>query len=112
MVDTVKLQKKGRLPSGSHDALAAKYRISITTVKRLWNPIRKSLLDGSLGLININNKRKGNCSRRKKDHQEILDAIKAIHYKERRSLRSLQVSLEKKGIKVALSALSLIGKEN
>ena len=40
-----------------------------------------------------------------------MDAIKTVHLKYRRSLRTMYVALKKKGVGVSLSTLSCIGKE-
>ena len=48
---------------------------------------------------------------KKKNRREITDAIKTIRFKDRRSLRTMQVALKRKGVDVSLSTLSSIGKE-
>ena len=110
MYETLKIQKDARLPKGSHDTLSAKYKISVKTVKRLWQPVRAALLNGDTK-VDISVKRKGNCGRKKKNRKEITDAIKIIRFKDRRSLRTMQVALKRKGVDVSLSTLSSIGKK-
>mgnify|MGYP003343482808 CR=1 FL=1 len=81
------MQKNARLPKGIHDSLSAKYRMSIKTVKRLWKPVRIVLLQGHTS-VDISVNRKGNCGRKKMDRKEILEAIKTVHFKDRKTLRS------------------------
>ena len=50
----------------------------------------------------------GKCGRKEKDHTASKATIKTIDYHKRKTVRLLQESLQRKGHKIALSALSKI----
>ncbi len=110
--ETLKIQKLERLLKVSYDALSENFEISIKTVKRPWKPVRAALLNGDTK-VDVGVQRKGNYERKKRKEMKRnnTDTIKAIYFTYRRSLRAMQIALEKTGVG-SLSTLRRIAKEN
>lgn len=78
-----------------HDAITMaieKFKISRSSVKRLWARAKVSIKNGET--ISALSKRKGNCGRKRKDRKEKLATIRNIDVNRRTTLRALSHSID------------------
>ena len=108
--DCTLMQEDLKLPRGAHKELQEKYNISERTCRGLWTKVKTGLEAQDLN-IDLGISKKGKVGRKKMDRAEIIKTLGMIEFNDRRTLRSLQSALDKKGHTLSLGTLLHLAKE-
>ena len=65
-----------KLPLGTHNVTAKKYKVSLSTVKRIWYQYKDSASKNKDGVGEVANNRRNNCGRKRK--ATVLDSLEEM----------------------------------
>lgn len=84
--DLLAVVRDGRIPKGAFMTTAAKFGVYWKTVSRIWK--RQSTAGNSLDVVHaIKKDRKGKCGRKRVDAKSVNDALRAVPFSRRGTLR-------------------------